>query len=154
MGVCFSANPLRLHKDSSSDRHPVPWCPCILFLRGLIPTFLSCKAPVRLTAAMSEYQASYQQNAPLVYAACFPAGMELCLIQTKSLGLGCDRLLVGVRKPRLTPSSAAASLALRTLRASTLSLWILWLLKLRQSQPSPTPAQYDNVSIFKTYRHL
>lgn len=30
--LCFSANPLRLQKDSSSDKHPVPQCPCMLVL--------------------------------------------------------------------------------------------------------------------------
>lgn len=138
--LCFSANPLRLQKDSSSDKHPVPQCPCILVLGGrggaeFIPVFFSCKAPVGLTVVMSEYQASYQHNAPRVYAACCPLGMELCLIQTMSLELRCDCLVLGVRKLRLTPFSGVSLPALHTGTTSTLSVLILWLLKLRQSLP-------------------
>lgn len=140
--LCFSANPLRLQKDSSSDKHPVPQCSCILVLGGgggggaeSIPVFFFCKAPVGLTVVMSEYQASYQQNAPRVYAAYCPLGMELGLIQTMSLELGCDCLVLGVRKLRLTPFSGVSLPALHTGTISTLSVLILWLLKLRQSLP-------------------
>lgn len=100
-----------------------------------IPVFFSCKAPVGLTVVMSEYQASYQHNAPRVYAACCPPGMELCLIQTMSLELRCDCLVLGVRKLRLTPFSRVSLPALHTGTTSTLSVLILWLLKLRQSLP-------------------
>lgn len=100
-----------------------------------IPVFFSCKAPVGLTVVMSEYQASYQHNAPRVYAACCPPGMELCLIQTMSLELRCDCLVLGVRKLRLTPFSGVSLPALHTGTTSTLSVLILWLLKLKQSLP-------------------
>lgn len=145
--LCFSANPLRLQKDSSSDKHPVPQCPCILVLGGggrdeaeSIPVFFFCKAPVGLTVAMSEYQASYQQNAPRVYAACCPPGMELCLIQTMSLELGCDCLVLGVRKLRPTPFSGVS---LPALHWNNFNLVSINPLVIKAKTKSPTHPQHS-----------